>query len=266
MVWKPKPLGICFCGVINIITMNGWIKIHRKLINWEWYADSKMVHLFLHFLLSANHVDGNYRGIPIKRGQLITGLNKITEATGISAQSIRTCINRLKSTNEIQVQSTNKYSIITICNYDDYQLNDFDANKQTTSKLTNEQQTNNKQSTTNNNTNNNKNEENKKNVVSFESCFSFEEFWKVYPNKTAKAESEKKYAKLSEQDRLAIKNSIRSFLDNPPFKGYNFPMPTTFLNQKRWQDVEPQSESKPKQSISVNGMIDLSHIFDNVNK
>jgi len=134
--------------------MNGWIKMHRKIINWEWYTDSKMVHFFVHLLLSANHEQGTWRGILIQRGQLITGINSLSESTGISAQSIRTCINRLKSTNEIQVQSTNKYSIITICNYDDYQYIENDTNKQTTSQLTNEQQTTNKQSTTNNNNNN----------------------------------------------------------------------------------------------------------------
>lgn len=121
------------------------------MIKWEWYTDSKMVHLFVHLLLSANHERSNWRGVNIERGQLITGVNSISSATGISAQSIRTGLNRLKSTSEITIKSTNKYSIITICNYDDYQYLDYDTNKQITSQLTNEQQTTNKQLTTNNN-------------------------------------------------------------------------------------------------------------------
>lgn len=103
--------------------MDGWIKLHRIFLDWEWFKDSKMVHLFAYLLLNANHKDGKWQGIDIKRGQLITGRKKINEETGISEQSIRTCINRLKSTSEITIKSTSKHSIITICNYDKY--NDY---------------------------------------------------------------------------------------------------------------------------------------------
>jgi len=94
-----------------------------------------------------------------------------------------------------------------------------------------------------------------------DSCFSFEEFWKEYPNKKAKAESEKKYAKLSEVDRLAIKNSMSSFIYDIPFKGYIHPMATTFINQKRWKDSEQQLEVKPESKKPVNGTIDLSGMY-----
>jgi len=33
----------------------GWLKLHRKFKEWEWYQDSKMVHLFIHLLVTANH-------------------------------------------------------------------------------------------------------------------------------------------------------------------------------------------------------------------
>jgi len=125
-----------------------FIKLHRELLDWEWFRDSKMVHLFLILLLKANHEDNNWRGIKIKRGQLVTGLHSLSSQSGISTQSIRTCIKRLKSTNELTIQSTNKYSIITICNYNKYQEK---LTSNSTGKLTNEQQTTNNQSTTNKN-------------------------------------------------------------------------------------------------------------------
>ena len=137
--------------------MQGWVKIHRTIQSWEWYNDSKMVHLFLHLLLSANHKDGSWRGIDVKRGQLIFGRKTASERTGISEQSIRTCLERLKSTNEITIKSTNKYSILTICKYEDYQLKEDES----TSKLTNKQPATNQQSTTN------KNEEKEKNEKEF---------------------------------------------------------------------------------------------------
>lgn len=130
----------------------GWIKIHRKLLNWEWYKRPSMVHLFLHLILSANREDGRWQGIDIKRGQLITGRNSLSKNTGISPQSIRTCLINLKSTNEITIKSTNKYSIITINKYEEYQLNERDTNQQIN------QQTNN-QSTSNQPATNHKQEE-----------------------------------------------------------------------------------------------------------
>jgi len=139
--------------------MEGWIKLHRKLIDWEWYTDSKMVHLLFHLVAKANHKDGNWKGIEVKRGQLITGLDSLKHQTGISTQSLRTCLERLKSTGEITNKSTNKYRIITILKYDSYQLKEKD-NKQ----LTNNQQTTNKQLTANKNVNNDKNENNKQTV------------------------------------------------------------------------------------------------------
>lgn len=100
---------------------HGWIKLHRIFTDWEWYHDSRMVHLFLHLIISANNRDGEWRGLAVKKGQLITGRKEICNKTGMSEQSIRTCLSRLKSTNEITIKSTNKYSIITITKYEQYQ-------------------------------------------------------------------------------------------------------------------------------------------------
>lgn len=103
--------------------MVGFIKLHRKLQTWEWYNKSEMVHLFIHLLINANNEDKKWQKIDVKRGQLITGLHSLSEKTGISIRTIRTCLDRLKSTSELTVKTTNKFSIITICKYDDYNDN-----------------------------------------------------------------------------------------------------------------------------------------------
>ena len=100
--------------------MKGWIKLHRKIFDWKWYKDGNTFRLFIHLLLSANHKDRKQKGIIVKRGQLMTGRSKLHEITGLSERTIRTCINHLKSTSELTIKSTNKYSIITLCNYDKY--------------------------------------------------------------------------------------------------------------------------------------------------
>jgi len=124
----------------------GWIKIYRKFSDWEWFNISEMVHLFIYLLINANHQDGEWRGINIKRGQILTGLNSLNNDTKISIQTLRTCLKRLEKTHEINIQVTNKYSIITICKYDDYQTEKTITNKQSNKQLTfNQQTTNNKQ-------------------------------------------------------------------------------------------------------------------------
>ena len=136
----------------------GYIQLHRKLKEWEWYHNSKMVHLFIHLLLSANHQDNNWQGIEIKRGELLTGRKELAKQTGISQRSCRTCLTRLKTTNEVTIKSTNKYSIIFLCNYEKYQSEKKKTTSKTTSKLANERPANDQQTTTNNNDNNDNND------------------------------------------------------------------------------------------------------------
>lgn len=128
--------------------MNGWCKLHKKFMEWRWYHKSEMVHLFIHLILKANHSKGYFEDKQINRGQLVTSLKSLSMETGISVQTIRTCLGKLKSTQEITSESTNKYRIITICNYDSYQDGQTTTNKQSNNQLTNNQQTTNKQLTT----------------------------------------------------------------------------------------------------------------------
>lgn len=138
------------------VNNNGWVKIHRKFLEWEWYDKPEMVSLFLFCLMSANHEDGTWQGQEIKRGQFITGRYSLSSKIGISVQTIRTCLARLEQTGEITQKSTNRFSIITIAKYNDYQIDD--------SKLTNNQQTTNKQLTTNKKYKNDKKEKNNTNT------------------------------------------------------------------------------------------------------
>jgi len=122
---------------------NGWIKINRKILDWGWYQTPETTHLFLHLLLTANTEDKSWQGQVIKRGQLATGRVSLSKNTGISQQTIRTCLERLKSTSEITIESTSKFSIITVIKYNDYQSNakDQPANQPAYQPATNQQLT-----------------------------------------------------------------------------------------------------------------------------
>lgn len=108
--------------------------------DWEWIDDPNTLATFIHILLLANWKDKKWRGILIKRGSFITSVAGLAKSVGISVQQTRTAIERLISTNEITKSSTSKYTVISVNNYEKYQMS--------TKSLTNEQQTNNKRITT----------------------------------------------------------------------------------------------------------------------
>ncbi len=107
-----------------------------------------MVQIFVYILLSAAHRDHVWQTINVRRGEFPTSVDSLVRATGLTTQQVRTCLSRLERTGEITRKSTNKYTIISVCNFDDYQ-SETDTDQQTNNKqITNNQQTNNKQITT----------------------------------------------------------------------------------------------------------------------
>lgn len=124
----------------------GYIALYRQFIDWEWFTDVNVCHLFQYCLLRANYKDTKWRGIEIKKGQFVTSYEKLSIDTGLTVMQIRTALNKLKTTGEITHQTTSRNSIITVNNWKFYQ----EDNKQITNKLTDKQQTNNKQITTDN--------------------------------------------------------------------------------------------------------------------
>jgi hypothetical protein len=122
---------------------HGWIKLHRQILEWEWYSDNNCFRLFLHLLLKANHKEKRFKGIELKVGSIVTSRDLLARETGLSSQQIRTALNKLISTNEITSETSSQGTIIQIVNYEKYQV--------PTNEITNEQPTNNQQSTTNNN-------------------------------------------------------------------------------------------------------------------
>ena len=103
---------------------NGWIKLHYRLLEWEWRSDPNMVSLFIYLLLRANYKPVRKNGETFERGVILTSREELSRETGITERTIRTCLSRLKSTNEITINSTKQGSIITINNYDKYQSYD----------------------------------------------------------------------------------------------------------------------------------------------
>lgn len=101
----------------------GWIKLYRKIVDWSWYANSEMVHLFVHLLLRATYQQLDLPDGLLGRAQLSLSKNILQQETGISVQTIKTCLHKLQDTGEIEIlQNTAFHSnLITISNYCQYQ-------------------------------------------------------------------------------------------------------------------------------------------------
>lgn len=99
----------------------GFILIHRKMLDWEWYKNINTKVLFLHLLLKANYAPGKHEGQVIERGELMTSYPLLSAETGLSVKEIRTALNHLNGAGITAVRKMPKYSIISIKNYNQYQ-------------------------------------------------------------------------------------------------------------------------------------------------
>jgi hypothetical protein len=126
----------------------GWVKVNRKITEWEFYQDGNTYRLFLHCIYSANYTDKKWQGITIERGQFVTSYQSLATELSLSIQQIRTSIKKLEKAENITCKTTNKFTIITVINYNTYQNDILEDNTQDNKQITNKQQTNNKQITT----------------------------------------------------------------------------------------------------------------------
>lgn len=114
--------------------MKGFIKLHRRILDWEWYTDSNVKSVFIHVLLNACYDDCRFMGKKVNRGEYMTSLSRLSSDLSIPVRQLRTSLTRLKQTGEIDMQTTNKYTKITICNYDSYQVEERAKKPKSTSK------------------------------------------------------------------------------------------------------------------------------------
>ncbi len=121
-----------------------YVKIYRKIVDWEWYKNPATCRLYEHLIYKANYEEKKFKNIVIKSGQRMTSLDSLAHETGLSRQQIRTALKNLELTHDITQQVTHHYRIITLCNYETYQIEkdksntpiNTPSNKQSTHQLT----------------------------------------------------------------------------------------------------------------------------------
>ncbi len=143
----------------------GYIKDWRKSLDSPLFKKPFIWHFWGYCLKKTSHKDRdifmNGQIINIKKGQFVFGRKIASEETGLSEQQIRTCLKHLEKTQNLTIKSTNKYSIITVVNWDTYQQDD----EKSTSTSTKEQPAINQQSTTDKNVKHLENDKNKRKKI-----------------------------------------------------------------------------------------------------
>lgn len=265
--------------------MDGWIKLHRKLLDWQWYDDTNIVRVFLHLLLKANFETRDWHDTSIECGQLVTSIKNLAAETHLSAMQIRRALTQLQKTKEITIETTNKYTMITICNYAKYQR--FDSSEQQTNnnQITNEQQTNNNQTTTTKEIKNIKKEKNVGNIIADNENFDFEENEnknngtinekKEKEKSCAKKEKEPKHKygqfenvlltdKEAEKLHIEYGDSMVGIVEY--LSAYkvekDYKTKSDYLTIKRWVADAYNKQSKTNSNGNTNNQISMQRIFE----
>lgn len=144
----------------------GWVKFHRRILNNVIFKDSELFHLFSYCIMRANHEGASFlfNGTEqkLKRGQFITGRNVISKLTGIKTGNVYNKLKILKNLGIINIETNNKFSIITVLKYNTYQSAEPTTSQQTSQQLNNNLTTSSQQDNTNKNNKNKENDNNEK--------------------------------------------------------------------------------------------------------
>jgi hypothetical protein len=119
---------------------NGFIKLHRKLFKSPIMKNSKTFHVWCVLLMNASYKErkimvGN-RTITIKKGEQQTSRKRLSKITGLHESSISRILRTLEIEQMIELQTTNKYTIISITNWDQYQGYEQQGEQQANNKRT----------------------------------------------------------------------------------------------------------------------------------
>ena len=195
--------------------MDGWLKLYRSILDSAVFQDAEVLKVWIWLLCNVafeQHDTICYgKVIHLKPGQIATGRKKIAQCTDLSENKVYRALTVLKSLGNIEIKATNKYSIITVSNWDKYQ----DENGKRTSS---EQQTNSKTATeehqSNSKTTQHKNGKNVKKEKNIYICSFFQSVWDEYPKKLGKNKVTKAaMEQLEEAGEDAVMAAVRRYVE-----------------------------------------------------
>jgi len=217
------------------MTEVGYVKIYRSLQRKGYYHNSKYVHLWVYLLMKASYQETEYlfnNNIEhLDPGQFIIGRKTIAKETGIKETTIERILSCFESEHQIGQQTNNKFRIITILNWDMYQV----AGQQNGQQIDSQRTASGQPADT---IKKDKKEKNK----TYTSDFLL--FWEEYPKRTGKDAAWLSWQKRN-GSRPPIDKIISSIKEQKTTDqwikdgGQYIPNPATWINQGRWDDEVP---------------------------
>jgi hypothetical protein len=160
---------------------DGYIKLARCLLNKPIFQNEKLLKVWIWCLMKASHKEHTQlvglQKITLKPGQFITGRNAGAQQLKMKPSTFWDYIQWLKENQSLDIESDNQKSVITLVNWDQYQVSTVKSDSETDNKATA------KQPRSDTNKNGNKEKNDKKEIIY---SSDFEEFWLAYPRKEAK--------------------------------------------------------------------------------
>ena len=195
--------------------MDGWLKLYRSILDSAVFQDSEVLKVWIWLLCNVafeQHDTICYgKVIHLKPGQIATGRKKIAQCTDLNENKVYRALTALKSLGNIEIKATNKYSIITVVNWDKYQDENgkrTSSEQQTNSKTTTEEQQDNSKRTQHKN---GKKEKKEKNIYI---CSFFQSVWDEYPKKLGKNKVTKAaMEQLEEAGEDAVMSAVRRYVE-----------------------------------------------------
>ena len=205
---------------------SGWIRNHKLWAFWSW--------CLIKASYNKRKVLFGRQKIDLEPGQFIMGRRSASQETGLSEQEVRATSRFLENHENITIKTTNKFSIVSIVNWDSYQNTNTKINQQI-----------NQQSTNRCSNSNHKQYINK----SLKNKYSpdFEQFYAAYPKKRDPDRAWKAWQNRN-GDRpevtilISAINKQKESSDWKKERGKYIPYPATWLNAGSWKnevDIEP---------------------------
>lgn len=244
--------------------MEGWVKIHRSLLAHPMWLTERFTRgqAWADMFMLANHKDSYIRvsgqRIDIKRGQLGWSQDKLAERWKWSRGAVSRFLKELVKDQMLLTQTLNRTTIITICNYEEYQSSETtdkppnnapndQANKisnlapESMTNLAADRQRNDTKQVTNKNV---KNEDNEKNKLLDE---QFEEFWNLYDLKRNKVEAKAAFkGALKKTEFEKMINAVGAYNNFCRVTNINKKYPQGWLNDERWDDDNSIKQGETK--------------------
>ncbi|MDP1272968.1 hypothetical protein Q6277_05315 [Klebsiella quasipneumoniae] len=105
----------------------GFALLHRKIMDVPFYKDAEAAHLWVHLLLRANHeqtlVSTDVGDVMCERGEFITGRNTLAMETGLTADRVKSLLRKFQNLGMISTKSNNRFTVLKVVKYDEYQSN-----------------------------------------------------------------------------------------------------------------------------------------------